>query len=103
MFNNINNFYNIYKQYKGVICTDESQIESIDNAWAIRTQFGTGPVVFIDNVSTEEDRHKLRQWYAWEYKVNYFQVRECTYKYWLETPEYRYATDTPGLTTDDIK
>lgn len=82
----------LYTKYEKIIHTDESQITNSENVWAIRTQFGTGPIIFIDNVSTEEDRHNLRMWYALNYHINYFQVRECTYKYWLQHPEYRYFT-----------
>ena len=80
----------IYNEIKDNIC-DESDTT---RAWVIRTKEGNGPVMFMNADFTDnyEGRHRIRRWYAYTNKINYFDVRECTYDYWIDNPETQVAT-----------
>lgn len=85
---------NIYNKYKDYMSLESKEIEDTDGVFAIRTKYGTGPVVFVKNLSDfgYDARHEVRRWYAWQYKINYFDVRECSYEYWNNNEETQYST-----------
>lgn len=85
---------NIYKKYKDYMTTEVDDIKDTNGVFAIRTQFGTGPVVFVKDMPNfgYEARHEVRRWYAWKYKINYMEVRECSYEFWSNHEETQYAT-----------
>ena len=83
--------------------SDNAKIEPLDleidgykvdseKTWICRTKDGRGPTVVMDDIDIEEDRHLVRRFYSWTYKVNYYSVRECRAKYWIENPDKRYST-----------
>lgn len=77
---------NIYNKYKDYIIAEVDDIDDLDDTncvFAIRTQFGTGPVVFVKDMPNfgYEARHEVRRWYSWKYKINYLEVRECSYEF----------------------
>lgn len=92
----------IYNKYEDNMSENPDDVEDPDNTYAIRTQFGDGPVVFVDGVMSPEGRREVRRWYAWMYKINYFEVRECTFDFWLEHEDTRYATSRMEYTDDDL-
>lgn len=92
----------IYNKYEDNMSENSEDVEDPDNTYAIRTQFGDGPVVFVEGVMSPEGRREVRRWYAWMYKVNYFEVRECTFDFWLEHEDTRYATSRMEYTDDDL-
>ena len=63
-----------------------------EKTWICRTKDGKGPTVIMDDIDIEADRHLVRRFYSWTYKVNYYNVRECRAKYWIENPDKRYST-----------
>lgn len=83
----------IHNKYRDQIIFDENSIEDINQTYAIRTKLGNGPVVFVKGVKTNEGRHEVRRWYAWANKINYFEVRECSYEFWANNPETQIATN----------
>lgn len=83
----------IEEEYKNNIVTDISSVEDLTQLYAIRTQTGNGPVIFITGVKSDDGRHAIRRWYAYQHNVNYFQVRECSYEYWVNHPESQNATN----------
>lgn len=83
----------IAEEYGSNIVTDITVVEDPTQLYAIRTKNGDGPVVFITGVKSDEGRHAIRRWYAYQYKVNYFQVRECSYEYWANHPESQDSTN----------
>lgn len=85
---------NIYNKYEKYIVTNEDEILSADSTFAVRTNDGQGPVVFITGMPDfgYEARHEVRRWYAWQYKIDYFAVRECSYEFWNNNPDVQYAT-----------
>ena len=85
---------NIYNKYKDYMTTEVDEVENGDGVFAIRTQYGTGPVVFVKDMPNfgYEARHEVRRWYAWKYKINYLEVRECSYDFWNNHEETQYAT-----------
>lgn len=85
---------NIYNKYKNYMFDEIDDTENNEGVFAIRTKWGNGPVVFVRNMSdfNYEARHEVRRWYAWKYKINYFEVRECSYDFWNNHEESRYAT-----------
>ena len=82
----------IKEKYKDNILLDLHEAEACDNMYVVRTQYGTGPVVFITGINADCDRHDIRRLYAYEYKINYFQVRECSYEHWVNHPETQEST-----------
>lgn len=82
-----------YNKYKDHILCDESDIDDAEHTFAIRTKLGNGPVVFIKGINDDAGRHEVRRWYAWQYKINYFDVRECSYEHWSSNPETQIATN----------
>lgn len=92
----------IFNKYEDNMTEAPDDVEDTDNTYAIRTQFGDGPVVFVEGVMSPEGRREVRRWYAWMYKVNYFQVRECSFEHWLEHEDTRYATSRMEYTDDDL-
>jgi hypothetical protein len=82
----------IKEKYKDNILLDLHEAEACDNIYVVRTQYGTGPVVFITGINADCDRHDIRRLYAYEYKINYFQVRECSYEHWVNHPETQEST-----------
>jgi hypothetical protein len=84
----------IYNKYKDFMTTEENDIADTNGVFAIRTQYGTGPVVFIKDMPDfgYEARHEVRRWYAWQYKINYFEVRECSYDFWNNHEDSQIAT-----------
>lgn len=92
----------IYDKYKDQMSKKSEDVNDPLHTYAIRTQFGDGPVVFVEGVKSEEGRREIRKWYAWMYKVNYFQVRECSFEYWLKHPETQDATDNYEYQNDDL-
>ena len=83
----------IAEEYGSNIVTDITTVEDPTQLYAIRTKNGDGPVVFITGVKSDDGRHAIRRWYAYQYKVNYFQVRECSYEYWANHPESQESTN----------
>lgn len=85
---------NIYAKYEKFIVTNEEEITSIDGTFAVRTNDGHGPVVFITGMPDfgYDARHEVRRWYAWQYKIDYYAVRECSYEFWNNNPEVQCAT-----------
>ena len=83
----------IAEEYGSNIVTDITTVEDPTQLYAIRTKNGDGPVVFITGVKSDDGRHAIRRWYAYQYKVNYFQVRECSYEYWANHPESQDSTN----------
>ena len=83
----------IAEEYGSNIVTDITAVEDPTQLYAIRTKNGDGPVVFITGVKSDDGRHAIRRWYAYQYKVNYFQVRECSYEYWANHPESQESTN----------
>lgn len=83
----------IAEEYGNNIVEDITTVEDLTQLYVIRTQNGNGPVVFITGVKSDEGRHDIRRWYSYQYKVNYFQVRECSYEYWANHPETQYSTN----------
>lgn len=63
-----------------------------EKTWICRTKDGKGPTVIMDDINIDEDRHLVRRFYSYTYKVNYYNVRECRAKYWIENPDKRYST-----------
>ena len=92
----------IYDKYKNNMSKNPDDVDDPIHTYAIRTQFGDGPVVFVDGVKSEEGRKEVRRWYAWFHKINYFQVRECSYDYWLKHPETQESTDRYEYQNDDL-
>lgn len=82
----------IKEKYKDNILLELNESKAYDNIYVVRTQYGTGPVVFITGVNADCDRHDIRRLYAYEYKINYFQVRECSYAHWVNHPETQEST-----------
>lgn len=83
----------IAEEYGNNIVKDITTVEDLTQLYAIRTQTGNGPVIFITGVKSDEGRHAIRRWYAYQHKVNYFQVRECSYEYWANHPETQDSTN----------
>ena len=83
----------IAEEYGNNIVEDITAVEDLTQLYVIRTQTGNGPVIFVTGVKSDEGRHSIRRWYAYQYKVNYFQVRECSYEYWANHPETQYSTN----------
>lgn len=83
----------IAEEYGSNIVTDITTVEDPTQLYTIRTKNGDGPVVFITGVKSDDGRHAIRRWYAYQYKVNYFQVRECSYEYWANHPESQESTN----------
>lgn len=92
----------IYNKYKNNMSKNPDDVDDPVHTYAIRTQFGEGPVVFVDGVKSDAGRKEVRRWYAWAYKVNYFSVRECSFEYWLKHPETQDSTDHMEYTDDDL-
>ena len=82
----------IRNKYKDMIFDNADDVVCDDHTYAIRTQYGDGPIVFVNGVRSDEGRHEVRRWYAWAYKINYFEVRECSYEYWVNNPDIQNAT-----------
>lgn len=82
----------IRNKYKNMIFDNVDDVVCNDYTYAIRTQYGDGPIVFVNGVRSDEGRHEIRRWYAWMYKINYFEVRECSYEYWVNNPNIQNAT-----------
>ena len=83
----------IAEEYGNNIVEDITTVEDLTQLYVIRTQTGNGPVIFVTGVKSDEGRHDIRRWYSYQYKVNYFQVRECSYEYWANHPETQYSTN----------
>lgn len=83
----------IAEEYGNNIVKDITTVEDLTQLYAIRTQTGNGPVIFITGVKSDDGRHAIRRWYAYQHKVNYFQVRECSYEYWANHPETQDSTN----------
>ena len=83
----------IAEEYGNNIVEDITAVEDLTQLYVIRTQTGNGPVIFVTGVKSDEGRHDIRRWYSYQYKVNYFQVRECSYEYWANHPETQYSTN----------
>lgn len=83
----------IAEEYRNNITEDITTVEDLTQLYVIRTQTGNGPVIFVTGVKSDEGRHEIRRWYSYQYKVNYFQVRECSYEYWANHPETQYSTN----------
>lgn len=92
----------IYNKYKDQMSKNPDDVDDPLHTYAIRTQFGDGPVVFVEGIKSEEGRREVRKWYAWMYKINYFQVRECSFEHWLKHPETQEATDKYEYQNDDL-
>lgn len=92
----------IHNKYKNQMSDNADDVEDPLHTYAIRTQFGDGPVVFVEGIKSEQGRREVRKWYAWVNKVNYFQVRECSFEYWLKHPETQDATDKYEYQNDDL-
>lgn len=92
----------VYNKYKDQMSKDPDDVDDPLHTYAIRTQFGDGPVVFVEGIKSEEGRREVRKWYAWMYKVNYFQVRECSFEHWVKHPETQEATDKYEYQNDDL-
>lgn len=82
----------IRNKYKDMIFENADDVVCDDHTYAIRTQYGDGPIVFVKGVRSDAGRHEVRRWYAWAYKINYFEVRECSYEYWVNNPDIQNAT-----------
>lgn len=84
----------IYDKYVGYMTTEIDESEADQNTFVIRTNNGYGPVVFVTGMPDfgYEARHEVRRWYAWQYKINYFDVRECSYRFWSNHTDVQYAT-----------
>lgn len=82
----------IRNKYKDMIFDSADDVDFDDYTYAIRTQFGNGPVVFVKGIRSDEGRHEVRRWYAWAHGINYFEVRECSYEYWANNPDIQVAT-----------
>ena len=83
----------IAEEYGNNIVEDITAVEDLTQLYVIRTQTGNGPVIFVTGVKSDEGRHEIRRWYSYQYKVNYFQVRECSYEYWTNHPETQDSTN----------
>lgn len=92
----------IYDKYKDQMSDNPDDVDDPLHTYAVRTQFGDGPVVFVDGIKSDAGRKEIRRWYAWMYKVNYFQVRECSFEYWLKHPESQNSTDNYEYQNDDL-
>lgn len=82
----------IRNKYNDMIFDNADDVTCDDYTYAIRTQYGDGPIIFVNGVRSDEGRHEVRRWYAWAYKINYFEVRECSYEYWVNNPDIQNAT-----------
>ena len=83
----------IAEEYGNNIVEDITAVEDLTQLYVIRTQTGNGPVIFVTGVKSDEGRHAIRRWYSYQHKVNYFQVRECSYEYWANHPETQDSTN----------
>lgn len=83
----------IHDKYKNQMTTNSDEVSDTEQTYAIRTQFGDGPIVFVKGVRSDEGRHEVRRWYAWAHGINYFEVRECSYEYWANNPGMQIATN----------
>ena len=83
----------IAEEYRNNIVEDITTVEDLTQLYVIRTQTGNGPVIFVTGVKSDEGRHEIRRWYSYQHKVNYFQVRECSYEYWANHPETQDSTN----------
>ena len=83
----------IAEEYGNNIVEDITTVKDLTQLYVIRTQTGNGPVIFVTGVKTDEGRHEIRRWYSYQHKVNYFQVRECSYEDWASHPETQYSTN----------
>ena len=83
----------IAEEYGNNIVEDITTVEDLTQLYVIRTQTGNGPVIFVTGVKSDEGRHEIRRWYSYQHKVNYFQVRECSYEYWANHPETQDSTN----------
>ena len=92
----------IYDKYKDQMSDDPDDVDDPLHTYAVRTQFSDGPVVFVDGIKSEAGRKEIRKWYAWLHKINYFQVRECSFEYWLKHPEVQSSTDHYQYQNDDL-
>lgn len=82
----------IRNKYKDMIFDNVDDVICDDHTYAIRTQFGNGPIVFIKGVRSDDGRHGVRRWYAWAHGINYFEVRECSFEHWANNPHTQVAT-----------
>lgn len=82
----------IRNKYKDMIFDNAEDVDCGEHTYAIRTQFGNGPVVFVKGVRSDDGRHEVRRWYAWAHGINYFEVRECSFEYWANNPDTQIAT-----------
>lgn len=92
----------IYNKYKHNMSTDIDDVDDPLHTYAIRTDDGSGEVVFVDGIKTDEGRREVRRWYAWTYKINYFKVRECSIEHWLKHPETQTATRQEKYNDNDL-
>ncbi len=92
----------IYNKYKDQMSENPDDVDNPNQTYAVRTQMGDGPVIFVEGVKSPEGRREIRRWYAWMYKVNYFQVRECSFDYWAAHPETQTATADIWYQNDDL-
>lgn len=83
----------IHEKYKNQMTSDKSEVDDIEQTYAIRTKSGEGPVTFVKGVRSDTGRHEVRRWYAWQNNINYFDVRECSYEYWSNNPETQISTN----------
>lgn len=82
----------IRNKYKDMIFDNADDADSDDYTYAIRTQYGDGPIVFVKGVRSDAGRHEVRRWYAWAYGINYFEVRECSFSHWANNPGTQVST-----------
>lgn len=82
----------IRNKYKDMIFDSADDVVCDDYTYAIRTQHGNGPIVFVKGVPSDEGRHEVRRWYAWAHGINYFEVRECSFSHWANNPGTQVAT-----------
>ena len=65
------------------------------NVWAVRSQFGDVDCLFykIEGEKEDKDNYVVRYQYAVDTLCNYYQVREISYKGWMELDdEHKFAT-----------
>ena len=82
----------IRNKYKDMIFDNADDVDSDDYTYAIRTQYGDGPIVFVKGIRSDEGRHEVRRWYAWAHGINYFEVRECSFSHWANNPGTQVST-----------
>lgn len=82
----------IRNKYKDMIFDNADDVVCDDHTYAIRTQYGDGPIVFVKGVRSDAGRHEVRRWYAWAHGINYFEVRECSFSHWANNPGTQVST-----------